>query len=54
MIGDDYQVDIIGAEGAGIKGVLFDPNEKYDEGTHEFQISDLIEMHDILPWMNKE
>ena len=54
MIGDDYQVDIIGAEGAGIKGVLFDPNEKYYEGTHEFQISDLIEMHDILPWMNKE
>ena len=53
MIGDDYQVDVIGAEGAGIKGVLFDPHEKYDEGTHEFHISDLIEMHDILPWMKR-
>ena len=53
MIGDDYQVDVIGAEGAGIKGVLFDPHKKYDEGTHEFHISDLIEMHDILPWMKR-
>ncbi|MFZ9029272.1 MAG: YjjG family noncanonical pyrimidine nucleotidase [Crocinitomicaceae bacterium] len=53
MIGDDYQVDVIGAEGAGIKGVLFDPHKKYNEGTHEFHINDLIEMHDILPWISK-
>ncbi len=53
MIGDDYQVDVVGAEGAGIKGVLFDPYHKYDEGIHEFHIKDLLEMHDILPWLKK-
>lgn len=51
MIGDDYQVDVIGAEGAGIKGILFDPDKKYEEGTHDFHINDLIEIHEVLPWM---
>jgi len=30
MIGDDYEVDILGAESAGISQVFFDPHKKHD------------------------
>lgn len=29
MIGDDFNADVVGAENAGIRGVLFDPLKKY-------------------------
>lgn len=53
MIGDDFQVDVIGAEKAGMRGVLFDAKKKYKEGTHEFQINDLGEFPSMVPWIEK-
>lgn len=52
MIGDDYRVDIIGAENAGMKGILFAPNNTYEEDTHEWQIECLTEIKDLIPWMS--
>ena len=51
MIGDDHKVDVMGAEAIGIQGVLFDPKQKYKDGTHNWHINNLIEIHDILPWI---
>ena len=53
MIGDDYFVDVIGAENCGIKGVLFDPKKIQRQGTHEWHISDLAEIPGLIPWMAK-
>ncbi|MCH2230944.1 MAG: YjjG family noncanonical pyrimidine nucleotidase [Crocinitomicaceae bacterium] len=53
MIGDDYLVDVVGAEKAGMKGILFDPNKTYREGTHEWHISRLNEIPGLIPWINK-
>lgn len=53
MIGDDYLVDIVGAERVGMKGILFDPNKSYREGTHEWQINYLKEIPGLIPWINK-
>lgn len=53
MIGDDYQVDVIGAEQVGMRGVLFNPTKKYKPETHEFQIENLREFPALLPWIEK-
>lgn len=45
MIGDDFNADIIGAENAGIRGVLFDPNKRYANKT----VSDRIEHLEEIP-----
>jgi putative hydrolase of the HAD superfamily len=51
MIGDDYEIDILGALGAGMKAVLFDPNRTHhhEEGNH--WISELAELPGKLPWI---
>lgn len=53
MIGDDFKVDVLGAENAGMKGVLFDPHEKYKRGTHDWHIKLLEELPDQLKTMKK-
>ena len=53
MIGDDYLVDIVGAEKCGIKGVLFDPYQEYKSGTHEWHIKALNEIPGTIPWLAK-
>jgi len=53
MIGDDYLVDIVGAEKAGMQGILFDPKKSYREGTHEWTINNLNEIPGLIPWIKK-
>lgn len=53
MIGDDYSVDIIGAENAGMQGVLFDPEQKHQNNPHRWKIKELKEIPEILPWIAK-
>lgn len=51
MIGDDYQVDIIGASNAGWEGILFDPNKEYKPGTHEWQVNALNQVPETIIWI---
>ena len=53
MIGDDYHVDVIGAENAGMAGILFDPRNNYKSGTHNWQINHLEEVPGLIPWIAK-
>lgn len=53
MIGDNLHTDILGAERAGITGILFDPHFEHRDGTHEWQIRKLNEIPELLPWIQK-
>ncbi|MBN2637785.1 MAG: YjjG family noncanonical pyrimidine nucleotidase [Bacteroidales bacterium] len=48
MIGDDYEVDILGARNVGIDQVLFDPEAEYLLNGCTYKISNLIELKEIL------
>jgi len=48
MIGDDPDVDILGAKNFGMDQVLFDPFSKYAQNGSTYYISDLIELKEIL------
>ena len=48
MIGDDYEVDIIGAQGVQIDQVLFSPDGKIEDVESTYTIKDLIEIKSIL------
>jgi len=53
MIGDDYEVDVVGARNFGMHAILFDP---YDEKRHledEGRIQCLNEIPSKLPWIFK-
>ena len=47
-VGDQYQVDIIGANGAGMKGILFDRIGHYEEITDCPKIRSLTELVEYL------
>lgn len=47
-VGDQYQVDVIGARGAGMKGILLDRNDYYRVITDCPRISNLSEILDYL------
>lgn len=51
MIGDSYEADIVGAENAGIRAILFDPNRIHREGRHKWHIHELRSIPETLPWM---
>lgn len=51
MIGDDINVDIMGAERAGMFGIHFDPKEKLSRKNNDFRIRDLSELPELLPWV---
>jgi len=44
MIGDDFNADVLGAEKCGIRGVLFDPHNHYDERSGVERIQSLSEI----------
>lgn len=51
MIGDDFEVDIIGALNAGMQGILFDPEDKYSNYQDTMRIKQLDELTGLLPWV---
>lgn len=48
MIGDDYEVDILGAAKIGMDQVFFDPGQQLPANGSTFKISDLIELKAFL------
>lgn len=48
MIGDDYEVDILGAKAAGIDQVFFSPNNENNELKTTYFITDMIELKNFL------
>ena len=48
MIGDDYEVDIVGAQNVGMDQVFFNPQKLPNTNTCTFEIADLIELKGIL------
>lgn len=48
MVGDDYEVDILGAKNAGMDQVFFDPEKQFVKNGSTFYINDLIELTEIL------
>lgn len=48
MVGDDYEVDVLGAKNAGIDQVLFDPLKVYQKNGSTFYIHDLGELKEFL------
>jgi putative hydrolase of the HAD superfamily len=48
MIGDDWEVDIIGARNFGIDQVFFNPHGEKREGNATFEIAEFSQLRDIL------
>ncbi|MBE0650529.1 MAG: noncanonical pyrimidine nucleotidase, YjjG family [Bacteroidales bacterium] len=48
MIGDDYEVDIIGAGSIGMDQVFFDPEQQFPRNGSTFKISSLAELKEFL------
>ena len=48
MIGDDPDVDILGAKEYGMDQVLFDPTSQFAQNGSTFYINDLIELKSFL------
>ncbi|WP_107038892.1 YjjG family noncanonical pyrimidine nucleotidase [Brumimicrobium mesophilum] len=48
MIGDDYNADVIGAENAGIRGVLFDPHRTHTNKIGIDRVEHLEEIHPLI------
>lgn len=48
MIGDDYEVDILGAREVGMDQVFFDPGEAFPLNGCTFKIRELIELKEFL------
>lgn len=51
MIGDDYEIDVLGALNVGMKAILFDPDNTHNHTEDEHRIHKLNELPDILPWV---
>lgn len=54
MIGDDMNVDVMGAERAGMFGVHFDPKEEFNRKNNDFRIRNLDELPELLPWIFRQ
>ncbi len=48
MIGDDYEVDIVGAQNVGMNQILFDPHENYNGVDVTYKVKNLREIETIL------
>ncbi|PLX02792.1 MAG: noncanonical pyrimidine nucleotidase, YjjG family [Marinilabiliales bacterium] len=48
MIGDDYEVDIVGAQNVGLDQVYFNPLKQQNNNGCTFEIENLIELKEIL------
>lgn len=53
MIGDDFEVDILGAVQSGMHAIHFDPEEKRKRRADDWRIRDLSELPEMLPWLFK-
>lgn len=51
MIGDDYEVDVVGARNCGMHAVLFDPKNEKEKLENQHRIKDLHELPSLLPWI---
>ncbi len=48
MIGDDYEVDIVGAGNVGMRQIFFDPEKKFQKNGSTYHINCLKEIEGIL------
>jgi putative hydrolase of the HAD superfamily len=48
MIGDDYEVDIVGAQNVGMDQVFFNPQNIVNQNGCTYEIADLIEIKGFL------
>ncbi|MFK5855747.1 MAG: YjjG family noncanonical pyrimidine nucleotidase [Bacteroidota bacterium] len=48
MIGDDYEVDIIGAKNVGMRQIFFDPYLRHIDNESTFYINNLKEIEEVL------
>ena len=53
MIGDDYEVDILGANAVGMHTIHFDPERRFPETSSEWRIHELNQIPALLPWIFK-
>jgi putative hydrolase of the HAD superfamily len=53
MIGDDYEIDILGANAVGMHTIHFDPEHRFDEKSSEWRIRELNQIPALLPWIFK-
>lgn len=53
MIGDDYEVDVLGALNAGMQAVLYDPNGHYHDKAYEWLIRDHAQLPEKITWMRR-
>ena len=51
MIGDDYEVDVLGALNVGMQGIHFDPDKNHTKQEGHHLIHELNEIPAILPWI---
>jgi len=51
MIGDDPEVDVVGALNAGMRAILFDPEDKYKQVQGAGKIGHLAELPECLPFI---
>lgn len=51
MIGDDLEVDVIGAMNVGMKAILFDPENQHANFTDAPRIQKISEVPDTLVWL---
>lgn len=51
MIGDDFDVDILGALNCGMHAVHFDPQGRYKKRENDNRIRNLSELEGLLPWI---
>lgn len=51
MIGDDYEVDVLGALRFGMHAIHFDPADKRPAKKGEWRVLDLNQISGVLPWI---
>jgi putative hydrolase of the HAD superfamily len=51
MIGDDYEVDVVGAQNFGMYGILFDPENTFSHYQDQHRIQSLNELPGLLPFI---
>lgn len=53
MIGDDFEIDVLGALNIGMKGIHFDPYSQHTSHDDTLRIQHLKELPGLMPWVFK-
>lgn len=53
MIGDDFEIDVLGALNIGMKGIHFDPHRQHTSHDDTIRIQHLKELPGLMPWVFK-